>query len=118
MSQDDTPDLATRQAGKVAPEAVALRAQPRPVTRLNRRTLAILVGGLRRVQREVRTRKPALHHLDVMHRHADFGRDHLAQLVLVQHLAALRCLAFQFGLDPAQVEEQRLLAGRRPGPHH
>jgi P-type conjugative transfer protein TrbG len=38
MSQDDTPDLATPQAGKVAPEAVALRAQPRPVTRLNRRT--------------------------------------------------------------------------------
>ncbi|MBA4177558.1 MAG: conjugal transfer protein TrbI [Leptothrix sp. (in: Bacteria)] len=46
MSQDDTPDLATPQAGKMAPEAVALRAQPRPVTRLNRRTLAILVGGL------------------------------------------------------------------------
>ena len=41
MSQDDTPDLATRQAGKVAPEAVALRAQPRAVTRLNRRTLAV-----------------------------------------------------------------------------
>ncbi|WP_208513925.1 TrbI/VirB10 family protein [Variovorax paradoxus] len=37
MSQDDSPDLAA-QAGKVAPEAVALRAQPRPVTRLNRRT--------------------------------------------------------------------------------
>ncbi|HEJ5328897.1 TPA: conjugal transfer protein TrbI, partial [Pseudomonas aeruginosa] len=46
MSQDDTPDLATTQAGKVAPEAVALRAQPRPVTRLNRRTLVILAGGL------------------------------------------------------------------------
>ncbi|HFZ2534894.1 TPA: TrbI/VirB10 family protein [Pseudomonas aeruginosa] len=46
MSQDDTPDLATPQAGKVAPEAVALRAQPRPVTRLNRRTLVILAGGL------------------------------------------------------------------------
>ena len=46
MSQDDTPDLATPQAGKVAPEAVALRAQPRPVTRLNRRMLAILAGGL------------------------------------------------------------------------
>ena len=46
MSQDDAPDLATPQAGKMAPEAVALRAQPRPVTRLNRRTLAILVGGL------------------------------------------------------------------------
>jgi len=46
MSQDDTPDLAAPQAAKVAPEAVALRAQPRPVTRLNRRTLAILAGGL------------------------------------------------------------------------
>ncbi|MBI8613850.1 TrbI/VirB10 family protein [Pseudomonas aeruginosa] len=46
MSQDDTPDLATPQAGKVAPEEVALRAQPRPVTRLNRRTLAMLMGGL------------------------------------------------------------------------
>ena len=46
MSQDDTPDLAAPSAGKVTPEAVALRAQPRPVTRLNRRTLAILVGGL------------------------------------------------------------------------
>lgn len=46
MSQDDTPDLATPQAGKVAPEAVALRAQPRAVTRLKRRTLAMLVGGL------------------------------------------------------------------------
>ena len=45
MSQDDSPDLAP-QTGKVAPEAVALRAQPRPVTRLNRRTLAILVGGM------------------------------------------------------------------------
>ncbi|MDT7156626.1 MULTISPECIES: TrbI/VirB10 family protein [Gammaproteobacteria] len=46
MSQDDTPDLATPQPSKVAPEAVPLRAQPRPVTRLNRRTLAILVGGM------------------------------------------------------------------------
>ena len=45
MSQDDSPDLAP-QAGKVTPEAVALRAQPRPVTRLNRRTLAMLTGGL------------------------------------------------------------------------
>ncbi|AIJ46955.1 conjugative transfer protein TrbI [Comamonas testosteroni TK102] len=46
MSQDDTPDHAAPQAGKAAPEAVALRAQPRSVTRLNRRTLAILAGGL------------------------------------------------------------------------
>ena len=46
MSQDDTPGLAAPSAAKVAPEAVALRAQPRPVTRLNRRALAILTGGL------------------------------------------------------------------------
>ena len=46
MNQDDSPDLAAPSAGKVAPEAVALRAQPRPVARLNRRTLAILTGGL------------------------------------------------------------------------
>ena len=46
MQDDDSPGLATPSAGKVEPEAVALRAQPRPVTRLNRRTLAILTGGL------------------------------------------------------------------------
>ncbi|AKQ17225.1 conjugal transfer protein TrbI [Pseudomonas aeruginosa] len=46
MSQNDTLDRAAPSTGKVTPEAVALRAQPRPVTRLNRRTLAILVGGL------------------------------------------------------------------------
>ena len=45
MSQEDTSDLAA-QPGKVAPEAVTLRAQPRPVTRLNRRTLAMLTGSL------------------------------------------------------------------------
>ncbi len=46
MSQDDTTDLAAPPVGKVLPETVALRAQPRPVTRLNRRTLAVLAGGL------------------------------------------------------------------------
>ncbi|WP_312844266.1 TrbI/VirB10 family protein [Diaphorobacter nitroreducens] len=46
MDQDDTSDLAAPPAGKVAPEAVALRAQPRPVMRLNRRMLAVLAGGV------------------------------------------------------------------------
>ena len=46
MQPDDSSEFATPSAGKVAPEAMALRAQPRPVTRLNRRTLAILTGGL------------------------------------------------------------------------
>ena len=46
MSLEDTPDLAAPQTDKVPPETVALRAQPRRVTRLNRRTLAVLAGGL------------------------------------------------------------------------
>ncbi|GAO23951.1 TPA: TrbI/VirB10 family protein [Burkholderia contaminans] len=46
MQEDHSPDHAAPPAGKVAPEAVALRAQPRAVTRLNRRMLAILTGGL------------------------------------------------------------------------
>ncbi len=47
MSQDDSPDMAPAGAApKLAPEQVALRAQPRPVTRLNRRMLAVLVGGV------------------------------------------------------------------------
>jgi type IV secretion system protein VirB10 len=47
MSQDETPEVPISDAApKVAPENVALRAQPRPVTRLNRRTLALLMGGL------------------------------------------------------------------------
>lgn len=33
-------------AGKEDPEKLALRAKPKPVTRLNRRTLAVLLGGL------------------------------------------------------------------------
>jgi len=37
----DTTDRAAPPAPKVAPEGVTLRASPRPVTRLNRRTLAV-----------------------------------------------------------------------------
>ena len=37
---------ATEQSPKLPPENVALRAPPRPVTRLNRRMLALLAGGL------------------------------------------------------------------------
>ena len=50
MSRDDAsghaPGLTSSQATKAAPDMAALRARPRPVTRLNRRMLAILVGGL------------------------------------------------------------------------
>jgi type IV secretory pathway VirB10-like protein len=47
MSQNDTTGVpAPDVAPKVAPESVALRAPPRPVMRLNRRTLAVLAGGL------------------------------------------------------------------------
>ncbi|NKQ12112.1 conjugal transfer protein TrbI [Stutzerimonas zhaodongensis] len=46
MSQEDSPDSLAPQVNKVPPEAVALRARPRPVKRLSRRTLAALAGGL------------------------------------------------------------------------
>ncbi|KLD79523.1 TrbI/VirB10 family protein [Xanthomonas hyacinthi] len=47
MSDDDTADIPVPDVPpKVAPENVTLRAQPRPVTRLNRRMLAVLAGGL------------------------------------------------------------------------
>lgn len=46
MSQEDSPDSLAPQVNKVPPELVALRAQPRPVKRLSRRTLAALAGGL------------------------------------------------------------------------
>ena len=46
MATSDMPTGASPPAPKVNPEALALRAPPRPVTRLNRRMLAVLVGGL------------------------------------------------------------------------
>jgi type IV secretion system protein TrbI len=47
MSQNNTADAPVPDAPpKAAPDAVTLRAQPRPVTRLNRRMLAVLAGGL------------------------------------------------------------------------
>lgn len=45
-SRDPSSAAAPPQPAKVAPESVALRAAPRPVTRLNRRMLAVLVGSL------------------------------------------------------------------------
>ena len=46
MAQGITPEPESPHTPKQAPETVALRAPPRPVTRLNRRTLAVLAGGL------------------------------------------------------------------------
>ncbi len=62
------PDTAPATAPKVAPESVALRASPRPVTRLNRRTLvfgagtlaaAVLGGALWSLQSNKGQRNPA-----------------------------------------------------------
>ena len=46
MDDDKAPDQQPEPSPKVAPEQVALRAQPRPVTRLSRRMLAVLAGGV------------------------------------------------------------------------
>lgn len=63
-----SPDVAPTAAPKVEPESVALRASPRPVTRLNRRMLAlgagvlaaaVLGGTLWSLQSSKRQRNPA-----------------------------------------------------------
>ncbi|MBT2336570.1 TrbI/VirB10 family protein [Variovorax paradoxus] len=46
MGTTEMPEGASPAAPKADPEAMALRASPRPVTRLNRRMLAVFVGGL------------------------------------------------------------------------
>jgi type IV secretory pathway VirB10-like protein len=46
MGATDIPEGQRTSAPKADPEAMALRASPRPVTRLNRRTLVVLVGTL------------------------------------------------------------------------
>ena len=45
MDHESTPNQ-PQPSPKLAAEQVALRAQPRPVTRLNRRMLAVLAGGM------------------------------------------------------------------------
>jgi type IV secretion system protein VirB10 len=47
MDDDNTPNQPPSEPSpKLAPEQVALRAQPRPVTRLNRRILAVIAGSV------------------------------------------------------------------------
>nr|WP_315598502.1 TrbI/VirB10 family protein [uncultured Cupriavidus sp.] len=46
MNPDNAPELGSPTVSKEAPESLALRAQPRPVTRLNRRVLVALAGGM------------------------------------------------------------------------
>jgi hypothetical protein len=48
---------------------------------------AFILDRLRGVERVIRARQAAFHHLHVMQRHADLGGDHLAQLVPVERLA-------------------------------
>lgn len=46
MSTSATPQTAPTGTNKADPDTLALRASPRPVTRLNRRMLAVLAGTL------------------------------------------------------------------------
>ena len=46
MSTSATPQTAHTGTNKADPDTLALRASPRPVTRLNRRMLAVLAGTL------------------------------------------------------------------------
>lgn len=45
MNTDRVPEPGSDLPPKIAPDDVALRSRPRPVTRLNSRTLAVLTGG-------------------------------------------------------------------------
>ncbi|WPG36227.1 TrbI/VirB10 family protein [Variovorax sp. EBFNA2] len=67
-AEDAVPSPSSQVAPKVAPETVALRAQPRPVVRLNRRMLAVgagtlaaavLGGAMWSLQSQKRERNPA-----------------------------------------------------------
>jgi len=46
MSTSATPQSPPAGTNKVDPDTLSLRAPPRPVTRLNRRMLAVLAGTL------------------------------------------------------------------------
>ena len=103
MQPDDSSEFATPSAGKVAPEAMALRAQPRPVTRLNRRTLAILTGGL-----SVAVLGATIWSLQP-HRHGAGGQTELYNVDRVSKSERLDGLPSDYSKLPAKVPTARLL---------
>jgi len=101
MSQDDTPDVPIPDAApKVAPENVTLRAQPRPVTRLNRRTLTLLTGCL-----AVAVLGATLWSLQPKHRRGSHDATELYNVDRVSKSEALNQLPADYSKLPPKVPE-------------
>lgn len=123
------PDAAPAAAPKVEPESVALRASPRPVTRLNRRMLAlgagvlaaaVLGGTLWSLQSNKRQRNPAaeLYNVDRVSRAENLDqlpKDYAGIPPAAKHGPPVLGEPLPGGLGPAIVKAQQPMETRPPG---
>ncbi|MCK9563582.1 MAG: TrbI/VirB10 family protein [Bacteroidales bacterium] len=99
MADDNTPDQPqSKPSPKVAPEQVALRAQPRSVTRLNRRMLAVIAGGV-----GTAVLGALFWSLRVPERHDLNGTDELYNVERVAHSEGLTRLPTDYSQLPPEV---------------
>lgn len=124
-----SPDEAPASAAKVEPESVALRASPRPVTRLNRRVLAlgagvlaaaVLGGTLWSLQSNKRQRNPAteLYNVDRVSRAENMDqlpKDYAGIPPAVKHGPPVLGEPLPGDLGPAIVKAQQPMETRPPG---
>jgi type IV secretory pathway VirB10-like protein len=124
-----SPDVAPAAALKVDPESVALRALPRPVTRLNRRMLAVGVGALAAVvlggtiwslQSNKRQHNPAteLYNVDRISRAENLDqlpKDYAGIPPAVKQAPPVLGEPLPGDLGPAIVKAQHLMETRPPG---
>lgn len=122
-------DAAPAAIPKVEPEAVALRASPRPVTRLNRRMLAVVAGGLAAVvlggtlwslQSNKRPRNPAneLYNVDRVSRAENLDqlpKDYAGLPPALKQAPPMLGEPLPGDLGPAIVKAQQPMEMRAPG---
>lgn len=124
-----SPDAAPASAAKVEPESVAMRASPRPATRLNRRVLAlgagvlaaaVLSGTLWSLQSNKRQRNPAteLYNVDRVSRAENLDqlpKDYAGIPPAVKHGPPVLGEPLPGDLGPAIVKAQQPMETRPPG---
>lgn len=124
-----SPDAAPATAPKVEPESVALRASPRPVTRLNRRMLAVIAGTLAvavlggtlwSLKSNTRQRNPAteLYNVDRISRAENLDqlpKDYAGIPPAVKHGPPVLGEPLPGDLGPAIVKAQQPMEMRPPG---
>lgn len=129
MGTSDMPDATPAAAPKVAPESVALRASPRPVTRLNRRMLAVgagtlaaavLGGTLWSLQSNKRERNPAteLYNVDRVSRAENLDllpKDYAGIRPALKQAPPMLGEPLPGDLGPAIVKAQQPMETRPPG---